>query len=263
MTKSEGIVNNDNPIEDLTSSSIRVKNQDGKFIVFIETYFGAEIFEVGDDLEVISVKVKSAKLEIECPGFFVVPGSRLGDDTKPVSEEVSVETIIEANAMRQGRGGLNFGVRSGSGDLAASIDCEASKTESSGTKKSVQTTATQYRVRARGEKRWDISEIGDQNFLSGKYLGDSPLFSCRLSDKPTNRHSISASISVRARDLSFESLDTNGAFFKFGSKHKNRERLMNILLSKCVRSNELVSRNTPLEIVLSSCDCELSEKELT
>lgn len=176
-----------------------------------------------------SVGLKRLMLSLDLSGLQPVPGSRHGEPIKDNQEtrEHTVSTEISVERRRAGGLGLKLALNS---ELSAKKDDSQAVAE----KGTVSTTEkqTHYRVRARGNLTWEVSEPPwEMPILDGTYLNDAVL--CRVSNQDrANTKQVDLTAYAKQKDLLFTP-EKAGVF-----RGTNERKLLQVLLSKALAGSE-------------------------
>ncbi|WP_198034804.1 hypothetical protein [Bradyrhizobium sp. WSM1417] len=176
-----------------------------------------------------SVGLKRLMLSLDLSGLHAVPGSRHGEPIKESQEtrERTVSTEISVERKRTGGLGLKLALNS---ELSAKTDDSQAIAE----KGTVSTTEkqTHYRVRARGNLTWEISEPPwEMPILDGTYLNDALLLRTSCQDR-ANTKRIDLTAYAKQKDIVFTP-EKVGVF-----RGTNERKLLQVLLSKALAGSD-------------------------
>jgi hypothetical protein len=221
-----------NSIPDLVDLSVRVppkSEEQTENEVRVELRIHPAQLDGPNDLE-FSVGLRRMTLSMDLSGLAPVPGSRFGEPTK--ENEAIQERSLSTEASVENKDGGSGGVK-----LAMSPELSLKSDKSSVVKKTSTVSVTErkhhHRVRARGNLTWEISEPPwESPTLDLTYMNDEPLCKFASLDR-ANSKIVEITAYAKQKDLTFESKKPNFSF-----RSTNHKKLLNILLSKALSSDE-------------------------
>jgi hypothetical protein len=190
--------------------------------------------EIDDKIGTIAVEVVQAFLDVDFSGLEVVAKTKLGQPVKDlkVRREVQRERSVTTSEDHEKTGSLegSGGVSTTGGNIQGKTKRE--KTDKSGesvTKKESTTDVSEfYRVCARGDDIWRISEE-DNSTLDGVYIDNDPL--CEVTRiSGSNRVSVDAELMVKQKHLKTKLIPKRRYMDVFNTN--NQQKLLNIIIAK-------------------------------
>jgi len=205
----------------------------------------------GPDGLCFTVSLRRAWLSLDLMGLETVPGSRLGEPTKP--NEVSVKHKTSHEIVTQNQITAQAGVRADKTSANVEIGL-GGKHQSTGktTSSTTSTEATPHiRVKARGNLMWEITDSPLAGELDGTFLNNEIL--CRVKPKSgANAKTIQLAAFVKQRDVLLRLLKSN---CRFPFPSLNHEKMMKILIAKALSASGTKFNGT-VEFSKSEIDIE-------
>ena len=180
----------------------------------------------------ITVELKRVFLGLELTGLDTVPKTRLGEPIKEIKIVEKQSTTVKQTAEGKLTGQVGIDIKhlvEANFKLNAGGSVEAKATTTNTAKVDI----TQYRVKARGDDTWEVSEPEQKanrgsSVLDGTYLADDCL--CKiLPQSGSNMRGVELSAYAKQRDLSLK-LSKNSLKQRF--LNYNQERLFGILVAQ-------------------------------
>ena len=179
-----------------------------------------------------TVSLKRAWLSLDLSGLEPVPGSRLGEPTRPNEVSVKRKTSRELVTKNQVSAGAGIRADMTSASASAKLDLGAKHTTAGTTIESTTSaeSAPHIRVKARGNLMWEITDSPQLGELDGTFLNNEPL--CRVKPKSgANAKTVQMSTFAKQRDVLLRLQKSNRPF---PFLNVNQERLMKILIVKAL-----------------------------
>lgn len=234
------MANDRNSLPDLIEVITRVvsSNEPGDKDIRVELRINSVTLVADDCLEFI-VQLDKANLSLDLDGAEVAPKSRYGEPIK--SNDLAVEHKLTNERTRQaelsGNAELNL-----SHQPSAALNAKASGSIASKVTESVsaQQNYNLFRVKARGNLTWEVSEPSDSGIkpLSDTYLNDEVL--CKIKAVPgANRLAVKLDAFARKRDIRVTPVEKISKLSKWaGFRSTNHEKMFNALVAKALDSSK-------------------------
>lgn len=235
-------------------ASIDLKKEDGNSVsCIVGLRLCSTEIPIGDeDCEICFQKMV---LSLDLDGLKVVAGSRLGEPRK--ENQVSVSKVQKSSKKRSSQSAAVVGVDSQKGVVGRISAAFASGKEEEENQE-INQFQNDYRVKARPNLRWEISEP-DGSALDGTYLENDCI--CRLNREiGSNRGSVKIEIRVKQRDLLINQINTTQSAIKYFSKLSiNQRRLFDIFIAKTLSGEIRRGKDYGGELIVSRFEVDDEE----
>ncbi|WAP70086.1 hypothetical protein [Jiella pelagia] len=204
---------------------------------------------IAADFEGIEVDVGFNRLFIkfDCQGLRIESEGRLGE---PVVEG-GIKNILE-HERTSGTGG-ELTVDAGTAKIGGNMKLSMAKGAKISEKSTLESEISAVIARPNG--RWEIRSLRQNQPLEATYIHRAPI--CTLSPIPkANGRNVAVRLIGLKRDIYFQITNEGKSYFRnFGGKNVNKEKIMGVILSKCISDNiDSGSRANSL----SEGECEIS-----
>lgn len=185
----------------------------------------------------IVVSLKKATLRLILSGFEATSGTRYNNAVKDGPVLVRIDSSVE-RTNSQGfslEGGLELNSNSGiSTSVVGDVDL-ANKTVKKN-KVTIKDSEEFYCVRAKGNNSWEIMNH-DFSALDATFLEDTVLCGLTKLDR-FNQNYVDAYLSAHLHDISYKHISTGVVDGVVNKIITNKERIINILISKCLPDSD-------------------------
>ena len=225
------MANDNNSLPDILELLLRVlpSRKAKTFEISPELRISKGIVE-GEDNLCFEVALKRTWLDLDLVGLDPIPGSRFGEPVKDNEAEAKRKTSQEVVKQGGAHGKIAVGVDPTKVSGSLSLGAEAKATA-----KTVQSTTSaekisHFKVKARPNLKWEVTESVQLDELDGTYLQGEPL--CKASAKNgANARTVYLTAFVKQRDVILRLLKEKNLF---SYRNPTQEKLLKILIAKAL-----------------------------